>query len=150
MFLSIRKYDLGCSSLIPDPDPDFLPIPNPGSRFKIHRILDPDPQHWRIYKFLGLQVPIRNFMYRYFYWQAKKHPDLVYGSKDTAKNVSNPEHRCQLFYFDCEFKLFVIFIIIWWLSVLIPKKIKDANIIFRLTSGESTALREALLWNLSS
>jgi hypothetical protein len=29
-----RKYDPGCSSQIriPDPDPDFLPIPDPGSR----------------------------------------------------------------------------------------------------------------------
>ncbi len=32
-FLSTRKYDPGCSSRIPDPDPDFLPIP------------DPNPQH---------------------------------------------------------------------------------------------------------
>ena len=30
-FLSSRKYDPGCSSQIPDPDPDFLPIPDPGS-----------------------------------------------------------------------------------------------------------------------
>jgi hypothetical protein len=41
---------------IPDPDPDFLPIPDPGSRgqkgtgsrvqgSKRHRIPDPDPQH---------------------------------------------------------------------------------------------------------
>ncbi len=31
-FLSSRKYDPGCSSRIPitDPDPDFLPIPDPG------------------------------------------------------------------------------------------------------------------------
>jgi hypothetical protein len=29
-FLSCRKYDAGCSSQIPDPDPDFLPIPDPG------------------------------------------------------------------------------------------------------------------------
>jgi hypothetical protein len=82
-FLSSRKYDLGCSSRIrfltsypsripgskrhwiPDPDPDFLPIPdsggqkgtgsqiripdflpipNPGGQ-KRHRIPDPDPQH---------------------------------------------------------------------------------------------------------
>ncbi len=35
-FLSSRKYDSGCSSRIPDPDPDFLPIPDPGSL-----ILDP-------------------------------------------------------------------------------------------------------------
>ncbi len=35
-FLSSRKYDPGCSSRIPDPDPDFLPIPDPGSRI-------PDP-----------------------------------------------------------------------------------------------------------
>ncbi len=32
MSLSSRKYDLGCSSQIPDPDLDFLPIPDPGSR----------------------------------------------------------------------------------------------------------------------
>jgi hypothetical protein len=31
-FLSSRKHDPGCSSRIriPDPDPDFLPIPDPG------------------------------------------------------------------------------------------------------------------------
>jgi SpoVK/Ycf46/Vps4 family AAA+-type ATPase len=29
--------------LIPDPDPVFLPIPDPGT--KRHRIPDPDPQH---------------------------------------------------------------------------------------------------------
>ena len=29
-FLSSRKYDLGCSSRITDPDADFLPIPDPG------------------------------------------------------------------------------------------------------------------------
>ncbi len=54
-FLNSRKYDPGCSSRIqiPDPDTDFLPIPDPGSRgkkgrhriqgSKRHRI--PDPQH---------------------------------------------------------------------------------------------------------
>jgi hypothetical protein len=31
-FLSSRKYDPGCSSRIPDPDANFLPIPDPGSR----------------------------------------------------------------------------------------------------------------------
>ncbi len=31
-FLSSRKYDPGCSSRIPGPDADFLPIPDPGSR----------------------------------------------------------------------------------------------------------------------
>jgi len=43
LFLSCRKYDLGCSSQIPDPDPDFFQyrIPDPG--VKKHRI--PDPQH---------------------------------------------------------------------------------------------------------
>ena len=30
--ISFRKYDPGCSSRIPDPDADFLPIPDPGSR----------------------------------------------------------------------------------------------------------------------
>jgi hypothetical protein len=29
LFLSSRKYDPGCSSQIPDPDADFLPIPDP-------------------------------------------------------------------------------------------------------------------------
>ncbi len=29
-FLSSGKYDPGCSSRIPDPDADFLPIPDPG------------------------------------------------------------------------------------------------------------------------
>ncbi len=32
MFLSCKKYDPGCSSRIPDPDANFLPIPDPGSR----------------------------------------------------------------------------------------------------------------------
>jgi hypothetical protein len=32
LFLSYRKYDPGCSSRIPDPDPYFLPIQDPGSR----------------------------------------------------------------------------------------------------------------------
>ena len=31
-FLSSGKYDPGCSSRIPDPYADFLPIPDPGSR----------------------------------------------------------------------------------------------------------------------
>jgi hypothetical protein len=31
-FLSSRKYDPGCLSRIPDPDADFLPIPDPRSR----------------------------------------------------------------------------------------------------------------------
>jgi hypothetical protein len=31
-FISSRKYDPGCSYRIPDPDADFLPIPDPGSR----------------------------------------------------------------------------------------------------------------------
>jgi hypothetical protein len=30
-FPSSRKYDMGCSSRIPDPDADFLTIPDPGS-----------------------------------------------------------------------------------------------------------------------
>ncbi len=40
--LKSRKYDPGCSSRIPDPGADFLPIPDPGSRVK----KAPDPQHW--------------------------------------------------------------------------------------------------------
>ncbi len=48
-FLSSRKYDPGCSSLIPDPDHDFWTIPDPGSRgqkcFR-SRIPDSDPQHY--------------------------------------------------------------------------------------------------------
>jgi hypothetical protein len=49
-FLSSRKYDTGCSSLIPDPDADFLPIPDPGSRgqkstgSRILRIRNTDPK----------------------------------------------------------------------------------------------------------
>ncbi len=31
-FLRSRKYDQGCSSRIPEPDADFLPNPDPGSR----------------------------------------------------------------------------------------------------------------------
>jgi hypothetical protein len=50
-FLSSRKYDPGCSSRIPDPDADFLPIPDPGSRgqkgtgsrIRIRNTADPDP-----------------------------------------------------------------------------------------------------------
>jgi hypothetical protein len=45
-FLSSRKYDPGSSSRIPDPDADFLPIPDTGSRGQKgtgNRI--PDPQH---------------------------------------------------------------------------------------------------------
>ncbi len=48
-FLSSKKYDLGCSFRIPDPDTDFLPIPDPGYHiqgWKKHWIPDPDPQHW--------------------------------------------------------------------------------------------------------
>jgi hypothetical protein len=47
-FLSTQKYDPGFSSRIRIPDPDFLPIPNPGSRGQKgtgSRIQDPDPQH---------------------------------------------------------------------------------------------------------
>ncbi len=49
-FLSSRKYDPGCSSRIriPEPDPDFLPIPDPRSRGQKgtgSRIPDLDPQH---------------------------------------------------------------------------------------------------------
>ncbi len=46
-FLSSRKYDLGCSSRIPDPDADFYPsripdpgvkkAPDPGSGTLVHR-----------------------------------------------------------------------------------------------------------------
>jgi hypothetical protein len=44
-FLRSRKYDPGCSSLIPDRDLDFLYLSRiPGSI--MHRISDPDPQHW--------------------------------------------------------------------------------------------------------
>ncbi len=33
-FLCSRKYDPSCSSWIPDPDADLLPIPDPGSQIK--------------------------------------------------------------------------------------------------------------------
>jgi hypothetical protein len=36
-FISSRKYDPGCSYRIPDPDADFLPIPDPG----VKKALDP-------------------------------------------------------------------------------------------------------------
>ncbi len=48
-FRSSRKYDPDCSSRIPDPDADFLPIPDPGSKGQKgtgSRIPDPDPQHY--------------------------------------------------------------------------------------------------------
>jgi hypothetical protein len=47
-FLSSRKYDPGCSYRILDPDLDFLPILDPGSRDQKNtgsRIPDPDPHH---------------------------------------------------------------------------------------------------------
>jgi len=46
-FLNSRKYDPGCSSRfrISDPEPDFLPIPDPGSRGQEKRHRIPDPQH---------------------------------------------------------------------------------------------------------
>jgi hypothetical protein len=40
-FLSPQKYDPGCSSRIPDPDPDFLSIPDPG----VKKHLIPDPRY---------------------------------------------------------------------------------------------------------
>ncbi len=45
-FISSRKHYPGCSSRIPDPDADFLPIPDPGSRGQKgigSGITDPDP-----------------------------------------------------------------------------------------------------------
>jgi hypothetical protein len=44
-----KLSDPGYSSRIwiTDPDPDFLPIPDP--EFKKHRIPDPDPQHYLPY-----------------------------------------------------------------------------------------------------
>ncbi len=46
-FLSSKKYDPGWSSQIPDPDADFLPIPDPGSRGqKGTQSRIPDPEHW--------------------------------------------------------------------------------------------------------
>ncbi len=57
-FLSSRKYDTGCSSPIRIPDlyPDFLPIPDNGSRIqgsKRHRL--PDPQHWSYFHEFGFR-----------------------------------------------------------------------------------------------
>jgi hypothetical protein len=53
-FLSSRKYDPGCSSRIPAPDADFLPIPDPGSRG---------------HKSTGSRIWIRNtaFIYHYMF-----------------------------------------------------------------------------------
>jgi hypothetical protein len=56
VFYSSRKYDPGCSSRIPDPDPDFFPIPDPGSQIqgsKMHRI--PDPQQCS-YRYVRVQT----------------------------------------------------------------------------------------------
>jgi hypothetical protein len=41
--------EIGYGLFIPDPDPDFLPIPDPGVK-KWHRIPDPDPQHFDVHK----------------------------------------------------------------------------------------------------
>ncbi len=43
VFLSSLNFNM-IQVVHPDPDPDFLPIPDPG--VKRHRIPDPDPQHW--------------------------------------------------------------------------------------------------------
>jgi hypothetical protein len=50
-FLSTQKYDPGFSSQIRIPDPDFLPILDPGSRIqgsKRYRIPDPGSNRYRI------------------------------------------------------------------------------------------------------
>jgi hypothetical protein len=44
-FLSSKKYDPGCSSRIPNPDADFLPIPDPGVKKA------PDPRSATLVKF---------------------------------------------------------------------------------------------------
>ncbi len=66
-FLSPKKYDPGCSSP-PDPDADFLPIPDPGSRGQKgtrSRIPDPDPQHWLLIFWNGKKNWNCNFLYRW-------------------------------------------------------------------------------------
>jgi hypothetical protein len=62
IFLSSRKYDLGCSSR--DPDPDILPIPDPRSRGeKGTGSWIPDPQYGGLHMILNLGSP---FMSTYF------------------------------------------------------------------------------------
>jgi hypothetical protein len=60
-FLSYGN-DPGCSSRIPDPDADFLPIPDPGTRGQKgtgSRIPDPDPQHCKRRSLLWIWPKIR-------------------------------------------------------------------------------------------
>jgi hypothetical protein len=72
-FLSSKKYDPGCSSRIPDPDADFLPFQDPGSRGQKgtqSRIPDPDPQHCtksnrKKPKFTGKLASILLFIFTY-------------------------------------------------------------------------------------
>jgi hypothetical protein len=40
-----KLSEIGSGWFIPDPDPDFLPIPDPGSRVTGSWIPDPEPQH---------------------------------------------------------------------------------------------------------
>ncbi len=46
----VKLSEIWSGLFIPDPDPDFLPIPDPGSRGQKgtrSRIPDPDQQHWK-------------------------------------------------------------------------------------------------------
>jgi hypothetical protein len=90
-FLSSRKYDPGCSSRIPDPDADFLSIPDPRSRIqrsKRHRIPDPDPQHWILWIYekdsvldFAMTGDERSFETNKFYYVLRKYGTLVFGFK---------------------------------------------------------------------
>jgi hypothetical protein len=40
-----KLLEIWSGLLIPDPDPDFLPFPDPGVK-KAPDSPDPDPQHW--------------------------------------------------------------------------------------------------------
>jgi hypothetical protein len=93
-----RKYDPGCSSRITDPD--FLPIPDPGSRIqgsKRHRIPDQDPQHcWKLLKYL-LYV-LKLFLIRFRnYWRGNFcHSSL--NKKTTVYKVRKRLSLCTNFY----------------------------------------------------
>ncbi len=99
-FLSSRKYDPGCSSRIPDPDADFLPITDPGSRgqkgigsriqgSKRHRIPDPDQQHWLKRTLTAVIISLGNPK-----WSGSNF-SIIPGSKSGSKTRPNKMYRSK-------------------------------------------------------
>jgi hypothetical protein len=74
-FRSFRKYDPGCSSRIwiPKPDPDFLPIPDPGSRGQ---------------KGTGSRIRIRNTAFQEWTWTRMESPPLIENSSTRSEMSS--------------------------------------------------------------